>query len=426
MLVAQEPNEAVQRGPRAGGYIQVDPYQKMINRLSAFFAPKRNPTYERHVLRKMKQKEDERIEMFVMRLRCEYGERVDEFLKDQFTEGCLSDELRKKILVRRESTLEELLVMARVEEAVREEQKAFQNDKKSATVISSDEVNKIDAKPKYEKRQPWADRNKNRDITCNRCGRKGHKATDEKCPAKGQKCNNCGGRDHFARRCFSKKRFARDNGSEERSAKQAKTEQSVRFVSSALDDAASEDVLCIRSGETGNVVKCTFGGIETLAIIDSGSKHNLIDESSWKQLKAKGIEVHNKEKGSDVVFRAYGGQTLDVIGRVDATMEVADRVINTKFYVMKGKGKFLIGRDTAIALGILQLGVVNAVDDTVEEFPKIKGVLVDIPIRSDVKPVIQNCRRVPVLLEKAVKEKIQKMCQQGIIEKVHRVGHRRW
>lgn len=86
MLVAQEPNEAAPNGPLVGGYIQRDPYHQMINRLSTFFAPKRHPTYERHVLRKMKQKDDERIDMFVMRLRqqadrCEYGERVDEFLK---------------------------------------------------------------------------------------------------------------------------------------------------------------------------------------------------------------------------------------------------------------------------------------------------------------------------------------------------------
>lgn len=342
----------------------------------------------------------------------------------------MSEELRKKILVRRESTMDELLAMARVDEAVREEQKVFRNDQKLAHTVTTDEVNKIDEKTKHEKRQSWVDRdrragNKYRDMLCNRCGRKGHRGDDEKCPAKGQTCNSCGGRDHFARRCFSKKRSTTGNGIENRPAKQMKTESNVRFISNVLHEAASdEDVLCIRSGETGNLINCTIGGIDSLAIIDSGSKHNLIDESSWKKLKSKGIVVYNKEKGSDIVFRAYGGQLLDVIGRFDATIGVADRVTNAKFYVMRGEGKMLIGRDTAITLGILKLGVVNEIDDTFAEFPKIKGVMVDIPIRADVKPVIQSYRRVPVLLEKAVKEKIKKMCQQGIIEKVDRPS--RW
>lgn len=88
--------------------------------------------------------------------------------------------------------------------------------------------------------------------------------------------------------------------------------------------------------------------------------------------------------------------------------------INAKFYVIKGSGKTLIGRDTAEHLGVLKIKAeVNAIitdgafRDTAgnSEFAKIKGVIVDIPINSDVKPVIQPYRRVPIPVETAVDKK---------------------
>lgn len=67
---------------------------------------------------------------------------------------------------------------------------------------------------------------------------------------------------------------------------------------------------------------------------------------------------------------------MDVIGRFEAEIRVADRIVNAKFYVMKGEGKTLIGRDTAIQLAILKLGSVNEISDEIAEFPKIKGVMI--------------------------------------------------
>lgn len=56
-LDAEAP-EAVIRGPLAGDFMT--PYRAMANRLPAFFAPKRNPTYERCVFKRMKQMESDK------------------------------------------------------------------------------------------------------------------------------------------------------------------------------------------------------------------------------------------------------------------------------------------------------------------------------------------------------------------------------
>lgn len=68
---------------------------------------------------------------------------------------------------------------------------------------------------------------------------------------------------------------------------------------------------------------------------------------------------------------------------------------------------------------------VNAIstsDDGTKPLGTIKGIIIDLPIRLDVKPVAQPYRRVPVALEKLVDERIEQMVSQGIIEPVHGVS----
>lgn len=69
----------------------------------------------------------------------------------------------------------------------------------------------------------------------------------------------------------------------------------------------------------------------------------------------------------------------------------------------------MIGRESAKALGILKITTdpeVNEISAKPNEFTKMKGIMVDIPMKDGIKPVAQPYRRVPVPLEKAVDEKI--------------------
>lgn len=94
---------------------------------------------------------------------------------------------------------------------------------------------------------------------------------------------------------------------------------------------------------------------------------------------------------------------------------------------MENHGRILIGRCTALAMGLIILTSVNAVESSVAapgEFSKIKGVMVEIPINKDVKPVVQPYRRVAVPLENRVNEKVDSLCRQGIIERVD--GPSKW
>lgn len=201
-------DEEKKKGPLMAGYgfFHRNEYDEAILRLANFFAPKRNATYERHVFRQMKQDEDERIEIYAMRLRtqaerCEFGKQLESNIKDQITEGCTSSLLRRKILERGDDDFDAVLKMAKVIEAVSEQQKTFdRHGNQPKTSESAEEVNKIDFRTKSNR----STRNQNFDGGCSRCGHGSHKAADNKCPAMGKTCAKCGGKNHFARKCFTR------------------------------------------------------------------------------------------------------------------------------------------------------------------------------------------------------------------------------
>lgn len=114
----------VKRGPLIGGLIpHFDKYKDAVLKLQHFFALKRNVTYQRYIFRKMKHEANERIELFAMRLRtqakrCDFENQIESNIKDQITEACTSDLLRRKIHERGDNSLDEILKMAKIIEAV--------------------------------------------------------------------------------------------------------------------------------------------------------------------------------------------------------------------------------------------------------------------------------------------------------------------
>lgn len=423
--------EEVRRGPLITGFLpfQQDEYIEAVAKLDKFFAPKRNLSYERHMFRKMKQEKTERIDSFVMRLRtqverCEFDANQDENIRDQITSGCFSDSLRRKILERGDINLDAIMKIARIAEAVSEQQKEFshapKNDNKENT--DTNEVCKIGNRMFTGGRN-----NSNRNYSgmeCARCGWKGHRANDEKCPAKGKTCTKCGKTNHFARKCRT--RSAQNQESKESDSKETSTppakfkreNQPVQAIVQTNQYDDYEDIFCDTTPNETNKIWVHVGGIEIKVVVDSGSKYNIVDRDTWAELKAKCVQTQKRQKDVDIGFVAYGGHPLKFLGMFEAIIQIGNKQMLAKFYVANEFGKFLLGFETATALGVLKIGYeINKVEET-EQLGKIKGVLIDIPIKDNAKAVQQPYRRVPAPLEKIVDDKISDLLAKGIIEKV--------
>lgn len=356
--------------------------------------------------------------------RCGFGEQLNQNLKDQVITGCNSSALRRKMLTQGSGDLNNIIDTARIMETVAEQEKAFARKENDKTDTS--EVCKIGTNNRGSQWKPRTKSHENTNTECSRCGSNRHKSNYDKCPAKGKTCNKCGKPDHFSRKCFTRTSAKRKNeeGQNESEPPTKIKAESVRMVSetekSKIDDYEDEYVFMIRTQKDANQIWCKIGGIETPAIVDSGSKYNIVDRETWNDFKAKKIKVVSCNKSVDVSFRAYGGHNLKFLGMFEATLEANNKQSTAKFYVADETGKVLLGYDTAMSMGILKIEYnVHNVEPKPKHFNKIKNVLVEIPIKDNAKAIQQPYRRVPIPLEKAVDGKIDELLHQGIIEKVN-------
>ncbi|XP_029166467.1 uncharacterized protein K02A2.6-like isoform X1 [Nylanderia fulva] len=389
----------------------VDVYKVALNKLDEYFSPKQSKVYERHLFRLIKQEESEKFEKFLLKLRnqankCKFTN-IEEHLIDQIVEKCNSTELRKKILSTGDNmTLDQIISEANALEAVSRQLEVFNKKDLSHQERNNNEINKLDFK-KYKSSNKQAN-NRNADETCSRCGSNKHSQYDKKCPARDKRCLKCNLFGHFREYCRTKQK---------RKIFEKKTE--TRPNKHKQEDTKTEEVDYIFHLDEDSVINCLVGGIKIEMLIDSGSKCNVITDKTWKYLKEHEVKAYQQIKKPDKVLLPYGSKKpLDIIGsfQADITINTNNSPRRATFYVIRNGTRNLLGKNTAIELGVLQIGLqINAI----QPLPKFKDVKITIPIDKTVKPVIQPYRRIPIPLENKVNEKLAELKDSDIIEKVH-------
>ncbi|CAH2105722.1 unnamed protein product [Euphydryas editha] len=393
-------------------------FEIAIQKLNDYFTPKQSKVYERHVFRLIRQEEGEKFEKFIIRLRnqaekCQF-DKPEEHLIDQVTEKCLSTDLRKKILTIGDSiTLDKIITEANTLEVVNRQLEEYgqQNKNHDVNAIIPTKENRNTSRFDTKKFKSFPDK------ACGRCGNSKHTSDGKNCPAIGKSCHFCGKLGHFRQYCKSQLQRKRkieehDTQKEGRLSKRWKERKEINNVT-------EEEVDYVFNINNDANIECDVGGIKTKMLIDSGSKYNLITDKTWTMLKEKGVTCLSQNKNPEKTLLAYGCKTpLDILGSFETTIKVNNREETAHLYVIANGSRNLLGKDSAINLGVLKLGVdVNQVKN--EPFPKFKDVLVQIPIDDSQKPVSQPYRRIPIPIEEKIEMKIKELLESDIIEEVH-------
>lgn len=401
-------------------------YDVAIAKLDAHFEPYRRRTYERHLFRQIAQGPSERFSDFVLRLRtqvkrCEY-DKPEEMILDQIVEKCSSAKLKQKML-KRDLLLSEVEGLGTSLEESARKLKEFISSPRSP---QSDHIGNVTkkltgkydavkkARPGLVNRSQAVMKGFQRSISvpvCFSCGNRGHVKGADICPAKDKSCLKCGGTGHFAKQC--RKRA----NNEERTVVPPKR---IRAVFEDLETEKEEDYIFYAMGKNTFLFK--VGGVEIPMIIDSGAAANIISLKVWEQMKQLKVHVRQMSTEIDRHFTCYASnKPMVIMGSFDAEIEGGGRKVDAKFYVAKEGQQCLLGDQTAKLLHVLKVGfdIGNISQASKAEFPKFKGVTVEIPIDNQVQPVQQAYRRVPYALEEKVDEKIRLLLDQGIIEKVN-------
>ena len=414
-----------------------DDYDTGMAKLSEHFGQSKNVPFQRHIFRKCLQEEGETVSKYVTRLQklassCDFGDKKDDFVRDQVIDTCRSRSLRIKLLSEENLNLKRLLVLATAKEGAEHEANFI--EKKTQAPVN--QIQQNSAKP--------IQRNYNRSgPQCGRCGFHGH--LGENCRiTKDKSCNKCGGIGHFAVMCRSRtdgkskrtdqtssniRGHSRRGGhSKRRYWKQDdKKGDNVRNIEQSRtseldsDDEYVFSVDCVR-----NTVTVSLGGYDTEMLIDSGSSVNIVNSSVWSTLKKIGYKA---EPCHGRYIHPYASSPIKVIGTVQLKVKYKAQSVSAEIVLIPGKAIPIIGLKTATDLGLLKVGGdVNSVMDTKDILKKYEHVFVGVGklkdyqlrlnINQEVTPVAQPTRCVPFHLREKTSQKIKELEQAGIIERV--------
>lgn len=397
-------------------------YDVAVRKLDEHFEPMRRRNYERHLFRQIEQKPDERFADFVLRLRiqakrCEFDRfdkrETEDRLIEQIVETCRSKDLRRHILAK-DMTLDEIVTLgttlADVQQQMNELDRSHGEIKHQLDVVNRVIRRPQLSKPKFQSEFRSTNSTKWTNRSCFACGRKGHLKGDNICKAKNAKCLKCGELGHFMNRCL-KRTAGSDNAT-------SRTKR-IRLIEEVEPENQKEEAIFYAMGK--NTFDFVIGGVKIAMVIDSGADANIIEEATWEQAKAAGIKTTGISSVVDRKLMAYATKLpMQINCMFWAEIKAGDNKTLTKFYVVQNGQQNLLGHATAKELKVLKVGFdVASVTERPAIFPKIKGIVVEIPIDRKVQPVRQSYRRAPFALEEKIHDKLEYLLDRDIIEKVN-------
>lgn len=377
--------------------------------LTAYCQPKKNKWAERYKFRKRAQLQNETLDTFIAELRvlslsCDFGEAVEDNILGQVIEKCHDGYLREKLLQQGDDlTLQKAQTLGRAIEHAKKDTLLLGGEKSQSFPERSDvhQINKAFVSSNTKTRN------------CFRCGRDDHLANDDKCRAKDAECRKCKKIGHYAKCC--------------KSSAAERVDSKVKAVHQTHEDTdkSTYEYVYFTSKEGGIdfTIDVEINGKQVEMIIDTGCARTLIPKQWFKE------NVNSPLKQSDAKFSAFGGGQLKCLGTFDANLRCKNQEIVEPVFVIDVEGPPLLGRSAIQALNLVKIHAVgecqsNERESILQEYADIfqeeLGVFndyeYDIKVNKEVPPKVQRQRPVPAPLEARLKEEIERMIHEDVIE----------
>ena len=203
-LAGQDVQDIFSNLPRTG---EAKDYAATVTALNTYLVPLVNAAYARQTFHKLSQKQGETVQQFCTRLRqaakdCDFQGDKDNQIRDAILSKCTSAYVRRKLLEDGPGlSLARTLAAAAQCERVEEQLAAMSvtGENKEWKRVNRISITKKNMKPKEKLKEE----NK-RDRQCYRCGYTDRMGKDPKCPARGQTCHKCNGKDHFSKMLYKR------------------------------------------------------------------------------------------------------------------------------------------------------------------------------------------------------------------------------
>ena len=404
-------------------------------------------------VKRNREREGESVSQFTTRLRqlaalCDFpAESIDDFVRGQIIDNCISQKLRTKLLTVPDLNLARTLELAQAMEASESQSHQISSDNNYASVYSVKQTGPGQSKGRNQHNNESFSRPKKSQTCstqCSRCGIKGH--TRHKCRCScNVTCHKCHKVGHFVSVCHSKSTADRKQHGSSFNSRDSQRFPGKRSNVCYVGDVA-EDVLHDTNASTDDDddsytdeyvyaldgccnIPVLINSVGVDIVIDSGASCNTINADIAKQLKEIGTSFNNCR----CLIHPYDSSPILCHQLVSAPVQVEGcEPIQADFLVVPGNLPPLLGKETAERLGILSIGVKHLSNNpqmlgSKKLFTKYPGISDGIGCLKNtqvtlhdktVPPVARKHDRTPFHMCTKVAAEIQKLEQEGIIEKV--------
>ena len=380
------------------------PKEKTIAELSTtltnHYEPKPIVITERFHFHRRNQATDESVAEYVAELRrlathCQFGEYLEEALRDRLVCGMRNAGTQKRLLSEPELSLKKAIELSQAYEAADKNAKEIQTPTQLVQQVPN-------AKPTKK--------------LCYRCGRGYHKPSE--CHYKDFVCNKCKKKGHLAKMCHSKKPVKADT-------------HAVEGELEVESDLHTESAIhCVaQTSMSPLIVKLEINGMHLPFEVDTGAAVSLISLDT-KQKFFKTVRL----KDTSVSLRTYTSESIAVAGTMQVQVKYGDYAGEHKLFVIKGAGSNLMGRDwlqhirlnwKSLGIGKIQggsLSLAQILRDNQELFEEGQGTMKDykakLSVKENAKPRFCRPRPVPFALKEPIEKELNRLEEAKVIEKV--------
>ena len=420
----------------------------VINKLNGHFNPASNTQISVFQFRACKQFQDEKFDEYVSRLRemaktCAFGTALDTEMKTQIIQGSNSENFQTKAMETTTSSLADIVKLGRTVEAVSKQLQEMKRNSGAQSCVYNQTEERVH-QLRFKKHDNSAKNNyrENKPRTCFNCGEEYPHEKGKECPARGKECHLCQKRNHLAKCCRSRfnsnytSSYTSSNSQQEKARDENinKIELIKEFLTKYEEETVTSDnVWAIRKEHDKTPrVDLNVNNSKISFAIDTGASVNIMDEATFNTMRDKPVL-----RKSSVRLLAYGSTVpIEIIGEFKSRILFNHLYTAVVFQVVAGAPGSVLGNESLCKLGIVKY--VNSIEKTInsensfidglkKQYPslftgkvgKLKDFKVTLHVDPNVKPIRQRRRPVSLHLREKVKNAIQKMLGNDVIEAVN-------
>lgn len=370
-------------------------YETVVTKFVEHFTPQKNVTMERYKFFSRKQIEGESFTDFItdlqnLSLSCEFENMREDLIRDIIIIGIRDNKMKEFLLRETKLTLSKALSICKTLELSKKQIEEINKKDSEIEVLS---INK---------------------RSCYTCG--GNWSPSHQCPAKGATCKKCKKKNHFAKVCRTVKKVAAV-GEEQVPDEEHEQNFFIGNISSKSSNEWLETLI--------------INGLHQQFKLDSGAQVNCMSLSTFKSLH---LDEKHIEK-SKIKLSSVNDSLIKVYGTCNIKCQLLNgKTDNILFVIIKSKSLPILGLKTCINLKLLSRIQVNKIC-SVENIPEntqsilenhqhtFEGIgcfdqIYHIKLQANAVPRADPPRRIPIALREPLKQELENMVKQDIIEKV--------